>query len=147
MNDIISFCEVYDILQHLDIKLYRKIPKSFIKFIDENRDKEYKVNIDYCNSINNQNLQRGTRIILSVIYRDYLCSKEKRDKLINNDKIELKSKKEILNEKYSVDNIFKNRKHIIEATKTENVSMLKYKKSLFSKILNKIEKILKRNHR
>lgn len=147
MNDIISFCEVYDILQHLDIKLYRKIPKSFIKFIDENRDKEYKVNIDYYNSINNQNLQRGTRIILSVIYRDYLCSKEKRDKLINNDKIELKNKKEILNEKYSVDNIFKNRKHIIEATKTENVSMLKYKKSLFSKILNKIEKILKRNHR
>ena len=46
-----------------------------------------------------------------------------------------------------MDNIFKNRKHIIEATKTENVSMLKYKKSLFSKILNKIEKILKRNHR
>lgn len=92
MNDIISFCQVYDILQHLDIKLYCKIPKSFIKFIDENRDKEYKVNIDYCNSINNQNLQRGTRIILSVIYGDYLYNKEKRDKLINNDKIELKKR-------------------------------------------------------
>lgn len=36
---------------------------------------------------------------------------------------------------------------LLKQQKTENVSMLKYKKSLFSKILNKIEKILKRNHR
>ena len=67
MNDVISFCEVYDILQHLNTKLYKKIPQSFIEFIDENRNKEYKVNIDYTKSINSQKLQKNTRIILSLI--------------------------------------------------------------------------------
>ena len=37
MNKI-SFNETYDIICHLDRKLYNKIPKDFIKFIEQNID-------------------------------------------------------------------------------------------------------------
>ena len=142
MNDIISFCEVYDILQHLDIKLYEKIPKSFIEFIDENRDKEYKVSIDYTKSINNQKLQNNTRIILSLIYRDYFCTNEKKEQLINSDKIKLQRQREILDKMSNTDISKKN--YLNETIQEENVSMIVYKESLFSKIINKILKIFRK---
>lgn len=143
MNDIISFSEVYDILQHLNTKLYEKIPQSFIEFIDENRNKEYKVNIDYTKSINSQKLQKNTRIILSLIYRDYLCTNEQKEQLIDSDKIELQKQREILNNQLNLDKIFHKRSDLTEMPKEEKVSMIVYKKSLFHKIINKISKILK----
>lgn len=139
MNDAISFCEVYDILQHLDPKLYNNIPDTLIKFIDENRDKNYKVNIDYSESINKQKLQKGTKIILSLIYRDYICDTETKTKLINKDKNELQN--EFLDEKYSTEDLFKNKYNINKTTEDENSSIVEYKETLFSKILNKIKKV------
>ena len=138
MNDVISFCEVYDILQHLNTKLYKKIPQSFIEFIDENRNKEYKVNIDYTKSINIQKIQKNTRIILSLIYRDYLCTNEQKEKLVDSDKIELQKQREILNKKLNPDKLFHKKSHLAEMTKEEDVSMIVYKESLFHKIIKKM---------
>ena len=33
-----SFCEVYDIINHMEEKLYNRIPKGFIEMIKSNRD-------------------------------------------------------------------------------------------------------------
>ena len=65
--------------------------------------------IDYSKNINEQNLLRDTRIILSLIYRDYICSEEKRQELIEKDRIEIKEYEEKQKEKYDVNNIFENR--------------------------------------
>ena len=55
-----------------------KIPSQFVNFIDENRDIHYKPDIDFTKSINQQNLLKETRTILSLIYRDYICDKDKK---------------------------------------------------------------------
>lgn len=135
-----AFSEVYDIIDNME--LYNEIPKSFIDLIDSNRDTQYKVNIDYSKSINEQELQKGTRVLLSLIYRDYLCSEEERQILIKKDEEELKKIEEELREKYNLDNLFKNKKE----NKEENMQIIKIEKvNFWTKIINKIKSLFKRN--
>ena len=135
--------EVYDIIYHMENKLFNKIPKEFIKVIEQNRDENMKVNIDYSKSINEQKLQRGTRVVLSLIYRDYLCSEEERKTLIEKDQEELKHIEEELREKYNPDNLFKKAK--VENTEEEDVNtnkdMIIYKENIIQKIFRKLKKI------
>lgn len=104
-----AFAEVYDIIMHLEKDLYNKIPKSFIELVEQNRDKEYKFNIDYLKDINEQYLLQDTRAILALIYRDFLCDEEQRLKLKEQDEKQLEKSKKILYEKYNTDNIFRNK--------------------------------------
>ena len=97
MTDTISksFSEVYDIINHLEENILKKIPKSFIKIIEEQRDKTYKVNIDYSKNINEQALFRETKVILSLIYRDYIVEKDERKKLLDQENKQIQSLYEI----------------------------------------------------
>ena len=113
-----SFSEVYDILMHLETELFRKIPQKFIDMIEENRDTGYKVSIDYTKNINQQELLKETRVILSLVYRDYLCSSEKGEELRNADRIELEKHAHEMREKHNPDNIFKNKDIQNENTET-----------------------------
>ena len=135
------FSEVYDIIYNMKIDNY--IPKEFVELINNNRDKQYKVNIDYSKSINDQELQRGTRVIVSLIYRDFLCNKEERQFLVNKDKEKIKKYEEELREKYNTDNLFKNRNNTTNHKK-EEMQMIKIEKmNLFEKILKKIKMFFK----
>lgn len=81
-----ALTEVYDIINHLEKEIYEKIPNSFISIVEENMDKNYKVNIDYDAGINNQELLPDTRAILSLIYRKFVCNENERIELERNDK-------------------------------------------------------------
>jgi len=134
--------EVYDIIYNM--KLYNKIPKGFIEIINKNRNPQYKVNIDYSKSINEQELQRGTRVVLALIYRDYLCSEEERKALIKRDKEELKQKEIEQREMYNPDNLFKSRIEKKEEPSMQNeTSMVVYKETIFQKIINIFKKIFR----
>ena len=135
MINEISFSEVYE-------KISQKIPDKFINFIKQNKKDDYKTNIDYSKNINEQELQRGTRIILSIIYRDYLCEDEKKKKLMQEDNKELIKIENELKEKYNTSNLFI--KNNIPIQKKEEI--IEYKKENFlKKLLRKIKKILKFN--
>lgn len=136
------YSEVYDIIKHMDINIRAKIPLQFIKIIQANKDDNYTVNIDYTKSINNQKLLKETRAILSLIYRDYICTPEERKILIEVDKEKIKKERELLAEKYNPDNIFKTNKNIQNQKKKtlllEN-AIIEYKeKNFFKKIFDKV---------
>lgn len=136
-----SYNETYDIICHLDKNLYNKIPKNFLELIKRNVEPDYKVNIDYSKSINNQNLQRDTRVLLSLIYRDYLCSQEEKDRLIQNDKIQLNNEKE---QQHSFNNLFKDNVEKTEIEKKElynaETQIIKYRESsFFTNFINKLK--------
>lgn len=141
-----AFSEVYDIVSHLEKELYKKIPKKIIDMIKKNRDLNYKFYIDY-KDIGNQELLKETRAILSIIYRDYLCSPEEKIKLIENDKKELIENQEEFKQIYSIENIFRNKKEEFIQDKnimqSENTKMIKYKISFFDRIIKKIKSIFK----
>ena len=140
-----SYSEVYDIIKHLDKKLYNKIPTGFIEMLKENMDNNYNVEIDYNKSINEQKLLKDTKIILSIIYRDYLCSEEKKKELIEKDKADLVRYEKELRERYNPDKIFKNRiqENNTEKTKENITAMVEYKESIFLKIIEFFKKIFK----
>ena len=143
MINEISFSEAYDIILHMDKELVKKIPEKFIKFVEQNKAENYKTNIDYSKSINQQELQKGTRVILSIIYRDYLCSSEKKKELMKNDEDELKRIEQELREKYNPDNLFKKKEKIEETT--ECVEIIEYKEENFLiKLIKKFISFFKR---
>ena len=98
-----SFSEVFDILNNMEKELYNKIPKKFIKFIDDNRNREYIPNIDYSKSIAEQNILHDTEIILSIIYRKYLCDENQKIQLQHLDNVELEDYQKMLEKKYEID--------------------------------------------
>ena len=138
------FSEVYDVIYNMDI--YKYIPKSFIEFIDSNRDTEYKVNIDYTKSLNEQELQKGTKVLLSLIYRDYLCSEEERKILIQKDKEELKRIEEETREKYKIEKVFKNKKEINSEVECKEKCLIVFQKEKwYKKIFDIIKRFMERN--
>ena len=104
MKDTINqaFTQVYDVINHMEIEMQEKIPKKFIDLIRENRDLDYKLNINYKEDIKKQ-LLKESKVILSLIYRDFLCSKEKKEKLLQLDLEEIRREEKILSEKYEID--------------------------------------------
>lgn len=143
-----AFTEVYEIFKLMPEELLNKIPKKFIEMIEEERDKEYHPNIK--EPIENEILQDETVVILSLIYRDFLCTGEERKKLQEKDAKEIqivqeKLEKE-LREKYNPDDIFKNRNHKNEELETlseENKMITIQEKKWYEKIFNIIKRIFK----
>lgn len=136
-----SLTEINTILSLMGMEYINKLPKKLIKFIKENMDNSYISNIDVNTPINEQQLKKDTKILLSLIYRNYWCSEEKKKELLEEDAYLKSEREKEIREKYNPDNIFKNKqqKIVSEESAVNNVSMVEYKESIFKKILNKIK--------
>ncbi len=137
-----ALSEVNQILLNTDEEVVAKIPKRFQEFVKNNMDEEHKLEIKEGQSLIEQNIMSETKQILALIYRDYICSKEKREELINQE-IEKRKKEE---ESYKI-NFQQNRKkeESIEE-KLENAeekALIKPEEKWYQKIINKILKIFK----
>ena len=142
-----ALVEVLEIINHLEEDEKSKIPSEIVEFYEKNKSKTYIPNINFEEDISKYNIKNKTREILAGIYIDYLCDDEKKKseyikKLRNNEYNYEEKKKKSFNQ----NTIFKNKQtqdlknEQIQATK----SMIKVEKQgWFSKILNKIKKILK----
>lgn len=98
-----ALAQIDAILKFMPEDLLEKIPNSFLNLIEQKKSKSYMVNLDLELSLEEQNLLKETRIILSLLYRSYLCNAEQRKKLKIEDSKEL-------NERYSYENLFKKSK-------------------------------------
>ena len=145
-----ALSEVYDILKHTDRNLINKISRKFIQYIFDNRDINYIPNIDYSRDIYSQNLKYETVVILSIIYRDYLCSPEEKNAIVQKDKVEIEKIKQEETKKYNIDVFEKvqqqnnNNIESIDISKQENASLVVYKESLIKRIFNKIKSWFKK---
>ena len=142
MQDITkqSFCEVYDIINHMDKQMKSKISDKFINFIEKNRDLNYRVDIDYSKSITNQNLLHETKVLLSLIYRDYICDEEKRAQLIKQDNECLMQREENLKKKYKIK--FKEKQDNVIQNKENTLNVIE-KQKWYTKIVKIIRNIFK----
>lgn len=143
-----AFSETYDVINHMSKEMQEKIPKSFINLIKENRDLDYKVNIDYSKDIKKQ-LLKETKIILSLVYRDYLCSSEKREELLALDIEEIRREEKSSQEKYKIDYDSRKKEKLQDVEELKNKEQetlpIKVEKDKwYIKIINFIKKILKR---
>lgn len=137
-----AFVEVDEILKLMPIDLLSKIPVQFRQVISENKAKNYKADIK--EPLDEENLKEETVIILGLIYRDFLASPEEREELQIQDAEELRKIEEELQQKYDIDNIFKNRK---SAKSDENsTDLIVYKnQNILKKLFNIIKGFFNKN--
>lgn len=130
------------ILDNFTKRIYQnKLNKGFINFIEKNKDINYSSNINPKIPLNKQNIKKETKEMLGIIYRDYLCDKEKRIELLQQEKNELTKYEEQQRELYNPNNIFRNRNNVSdeEKEKIEEVSLVAHKENIIKRIINKIK--------
>ena len=127
----------------MEREIKSKIPSQFVNFIDGNRDIHYKPNIDFTKSINQQNLLKETRIILSLIYRDYICDKDKKKELLEKDAKEIQKQEELNRKKYEIDFEARKRKYNpVEETKDAGYLVQVTEEKWYMRLINKIKRFL-----
>jgi len=126
-----AFTEVYEIINNLDNNDYNKIPKEVIQAIESNRNKEYEYFFDETIPLIEQNMLPETKAILFNFFRDYLSTKEQKEKIINfqrNQREELEVEKK---GKYNIDIFSKKENADISNNLVEEISIVKVEKNNF----------------
>lgn len=139
----IALAQVYEIIIEYEDGI-ENVPENVIKFLDDNRDKEYV--FDYSDDLENFKLEKDAENLLIYIYAKYLAPEEERQVIENMAKAQ-RIKKEADKQKEYNKEIFEQNKDIeenIENTVQENFLPVEYKESLIKKILKFFKNIFKR---
>lgn len=131
-----SLTEVNYILAFTDNDIVKKIPLKFKKFLEENEALDYYPEIDLSKSLKDQTLKKYTPIILSMIYKDFICDENQRveyENILKENQIKFEEEQK---EKYSYEKLFQNNKINHEPIVQENLPVLKEKENIFTKIKN-----------
>lgn len=142
--------EVIDVLKHSEIEVTQKIPKKFIEFLTKNSDRDYIPNIDYSEENWENSIEEDAKVLIALIYRDYIMSEEEKEKVIE----EAKRQEQEIREKYNPDNLFKKNSKI-ENEKSQDDTEQEVQKSLliikeekwYERIINKIKEIFGIKHK
>ena len=136
----IAYSEVLEILKHIPLEDYNKIPKTKIELFETNADNEYTFNYDPSKTLEEQNVSNITKGIIILLFRDYWATEIQRNKIIakqNYDRMKLEEKK------YNPDNIFINHYKSLSIDNTENNQELALIKTNNMKWYKKIWKLIK----
>ena len=137
-----AFAEVNEILKLMPKSMVEKIPNGFQQIIQDEKSSTYIPNIK--EPLEECSLLEETTIILALIYRDFLCDKDEKERLKLRDAQQIKEEDELY-EKYNPDNLFKNRTPNKSIQVEENVSLVKYEEDKwYKKIWNKILHLFKK---
>ena len=151
-NYACAYREVIEILKYTNQDDVNKIPSEKLLLWLDNMKEDYNFEIDEEKPLSEQNISKEAKAILANIFKEYFFpilfllffisvvfieEKEKYDM----EKLEKEKY-----EKYNPNDIFKNKNQInIETDNiSDNVAMVEYKVSLFTKIFNKIKCIFKK---
>lgn len=105
-----AFSEVDMILDLIDSEMKNKVSANFIKFIKEEKDNDYKPNINPELPLEEQNILPETIDILALLKLNYWCNEEEKKELLKVlNKNEQQFQKEA-KEKYDIDKLFKTNK-------------------------------------
>ena len=131
-----TYSEVFEILSNMNKSTVMKIPLGILEIIKKNRNVDYISKIDKDDLFNLNNISEETINILAWLDMNYWISDEKKEKItkILRNESEQRSFKETTEIK-QVNNA--NNRML-----TEKVQVKVYKEKIFTRIINKIKKIL-----
>lgn len=142
--DAEALSEVDAIIEMMPSEESMKIPNAFKNFVKTRKAQNYMPSIKKDIPLYKQELKKETKTICSLIYRSYLCSKEEKAKLTEQDREILIQKEKELREKYNPDNIFKNKQHPKEIVVETHNELIEYKEpKWYQKIFAQILRVFK----
>ncbi len=165
-----AYTEVLEIITYLSEDEAERIPANKLKFFMDNRDKNYNFKYDETIPFEENNIMFETKVIFVSLFKDYFATKKQKEKL---EEILIKNetkRQELLKEKYSYENLFKNSKNtennvvikneekpdkiqnnddVYKAKQEVNEKSLITieKNNIFKRIINKIKEIIKINNK
>lgn len=141
--------EIYVILNKLG--LFYKLPEELKKYISENQSLSYEYDFDIDLPLIYQINNEKTKAYISYLYLKYINnSASEKDILLKEYEKNEKAYQEELIEKYNSENIFKSRKtedNIENEVINEKTELVEYNNHFFSRIINKIKRILYKKDR
>ena len=138
-----AYSEILEILKYMPLEYVEKIPKQLIEIFKKEKMEDYEPQIDKDIVPSGKELQEQTLQILAMLNYNYWCDSEEHKKELYDKykKNEIQREKE-LKEKYDIDKIFERRAYKNnENENKQEVSLVEYKNSIFSKIIIKLRKI------
>jgi len=139
-----AYTEVIEILKYISEEYVRNIPKEIIEYFQEKSKKDYEYTVTEFDTFENQEMLYETRVILSILYRDYFVSEEVKTKIIQKEYIEMQIIEKEKSNNYNIDDIFKrNKKENITGKKSNQLSVSKTKGNFFTNIINSIKRFFK----
>lgn len=142
-----AYAEVIEVLNYIPMNEYKKIPKKYIVFMEENCSENSSFTYNIALPFDKQNISDTAKNILGMIFRLFVIEQSKK-KALNNKEQEKKKQEELEKYiKYNPDNLFKDKEETlktIEETRSKEVALVEDNESLFKKIWNKIISIFKK---
>lgn len=140
-----AYSEVLEILKHISIEDYNKVPKKKIELFQTNANSNHTFTYNPTKTLDEQNVSKTAKGIIAILFRDYWATDIQREKILakqNYDRQKLEKEKR---KKYNSDNIFK-------SNKSTNYNEIKEEKSLveikeekwYKKLLSLIKGFFKR---
>ena len=151
-----SYEEVYQVLIHLKINEYEKIPTKIVSYYENHRNKNYSFMYDYNKRYNEQIISKNALKILYKIYYNYILNDSDKEKFIDVLKLKEKTKQTTINKENMKTNMAKQQnsdiflnnsikndsKKLCKEDFEENNKLTQYEENIFTKIKNIILKIL-----
>ena len=143
------YSEVDGVLSALGEEYWDKVPPNLKNLIKKNKDKSNIIKYDMSIPLYKQNISKEALSMIALIHLNYWCENEKEKVELNRifQENAIKNEEEKKN-KYSTENIFKNKKIQVIGNNEQNITkttqMIEYKKNIFTKIINFIKKIIKK---
>ena len=144
-----AYAEVIEVLNYIPLEDYKKIPKTYIKYMEENSDENSSFVYNIALPFEKQNISDAAKNILGMIFRLFIISQEKKDELNAKDKENKNNEEREKQIKYNPDNLFRN-KNVQKcvnkkSNKYQTNSLIKIKEeTFFTKLLNLVKKLFKK---
>ena len=135
----IAYSEVLEILKYISKEEVNKVPQDMLEMFKTNASNENQFIYNPNKTLQEQNVSEIARAIIAILFRDYCAKENQKQKILNKQNLDREKMRE---EMYNPDNIFQ--KHNIqhkENSTTNEVAIVEYKESIFTKIKNWFKRI------
>ena len=103
-----SYYELVELFKHINKLVVMRIPYDILKYYKDNALSNNSFKYDENVELDEQKISHLTKILYANLYINYIAENEEREKLLEEDKLELKRIEEEKRKKYNIDDIFKN---------------------------------------
>lgn len=130
-----AYKEVYEILKYIPKEDIEKIPKDFLQTIEDNMDKEYIYKIDENKSFEEQETLKETKAIISIIYKEYWATPERKQELIEIRREQRNTLEQEKMKKYDSNIVFRQKDEQMQ----ETLAPISKKDNFIARVLKKIK--------
>ncbi|MBR2787190.1 MAG: hypothetical protein IKD76_06890 [Clostridia bacterium] len=136
--------ELYEILKYLPDVYKKKIPLKFLVEIEEQMDTLYEYSIEHFEDFENQKMLDETKVLLAIVYRDYLASEKEKKEIFAREEEEQRNIEKVKREMNNPDNIFKKKEVVVSEGMEKNALVATDNVKWYKKVIEFFRGIFKR---